>query len=86
MNFGMVVTAVLVGATAGWVAGRVMKDGGYGLAGDMILGLVGSIVGSVIFRGLEISPGAGLVALAGVAFVGATVAIVVQRKLLNARA
>ncbi len=31
MNFAMVVTSVLVGLIAGWLAGRVMKDGGYGL-------------------------------------------------------
>ena len=61
MNFEMVVTAVLVGAIAGWVAGRVMKDGGYGLTGDMILGLVGSIVGSWIFQALGVSPEAGMV-------------------------
>jgi len=59
-----------------------MKGGGYGLTGDMLLGLVGSIAGSVIFRGLEISPGAGLFALIVVAFIGAAVMIVAQRKLL----
>ena len=80
MNFGMVVTAVLVGAIAGWVAGRVMKDGGYGLAGDMILGLVGSIVGSWIFQALGVSPEAGMVVLVVVAFVGAALVIVAQRK------
>ena len=63
-----------------------MKGGGYGLTGDMLLGLVGSIAGSVIFRGLEISPGAGLFALIVVAFIGAAVMIVAQRKFLHAHA
>ncbi len=84
MNFEMVVTAVLVGAIAGWVAGRVMKDGGYGLTGDMSLGLVGSIVGSIvgswIFQALGVSPEAGMVVLVVVAFVGAALVIVAQRK------
>jgi uncharacterized membrane protein YeaQ/YmgE (transglycosylase-associated protein family) len=80
MNFEMVVTAVLVGAIAGWVAGRVMKDGGYGLTGDMSLGLVGSIVGSWIFQALGVSAEAGLVVLVVVAFVGAALVIVAQRK------
>ena len=82
MNLEMFVMWVVVGLMAGWLAGIVMKGGGYGLTGDMLLGLVGSIAGSVIFRGLEISPGAGLFALIVVAFIGAAVMIVAQRKLL----
>ncbi|HSC70745.1 MAG TPA: GlsB/YeaQ/YmgE family stress response membrane protein [Candidatus Methylomirabilis sp.] len=63
----------------------VMKGGGYGRIGDLALGLIGSIVGSVIFRGLEISPGAGLFAAVVVAFVGAAIAIALQRKFWKAR-
>jgi uncharacterized membrane protein YeaQ/YmgE (transglycosylase-associated protein family) len=44
MSLEMVVTSVLVGLFAGWLAGRVMKDGGYGLKGDLILGLVGAAI------------------------------------------
>ncbi len=80
MNLGIFAMWVLMGLMAGWLARIVMKGGGYGLIGDIALGLVGSIVASVIFRGLEISPGAGLFVLAVVAFVGAAVAIVAQRQ------
>ena len=59
MSLEMVVTSVLVGLFAGWLAGRLMKDGGYGLKGDLILGFVGSIVASWIFRTLGVSPEAG---------------------------
>lgn len=86
MNFAMVATSVLVGLIAGWLAGRIMKDGGYGLKGDMILGLVGSILGSLIFRALGVSPEAGMVVLVIVAFVGAGLVIVAQRKLWEAHA
>jgi len=72
---------VVVGLVAGWLVGFVMKSGGYGLKGDLILGLVGSIAGSVIFKGLEISPDAGLLVLGVVAFLGAAIAIVAQRQL-----
>lgn len=82
MNLEIFVMWVVVGLMAGWLAGIVMKGGGYGLTGDMLLGLVGSIAGSVIFRGLEISPGAGLFAAVVVAFVGAAAVIVAQRKFL----
>ena len=86
MNLGMFAMWVVVGLMAGWLAGFVMKSGGYGLRGDLILGLVGSIAGSVIFRGLEISPGAGVFALVVVAFIGAAIMIVAQRKIWHARA
>ena len=86
MNLALFVMWVVVGLMAGWLARIVVKGGGYGLIGDISFGLVGSIVGSVIFRGLEISPGAGMFALAVVAFVGAAIAIVVQRKFWNAPA
>ena len=80
MSLEMVVTSVLVGLFAGWLAGRPMKDGGYGLKGDLILGFVGSIVASWIFRTLGVSPEAGRVVLVVVAFVGAAILIVAQRK------
>jgi uncharacterized membrane protein YeaQ/YmgE (transglycosylase-associated protein family) len=80
MNLELFVMWVVVGLMAGWLASFVMKAGGHGLTGDLILGLLGSIVASVIFRGLEISPGAGLFALVVVAFIGSAIALVVQRK------
>ncbi len=81
MDFGMFAMWVLVGLVAGRMAGFVMKDGSYGLKGDLILGLVGSIVGSWLFWTLGISPDAGVFALVVVAFIGAAIAIVAQRKL-----
>jgi uncharacterized membrane protein YeaQ/YmgE (transglycosylase-associated protein family) len=86
MNVELFVMWVVVGLMAGGLTGIVMKGGGYGLTGDMLLGLVGSIAVSEIFRGLEISPGAGAFALGVVAFIGAAIAIVAQRKFWHARA
>ena len=76
---------VLVGLIAGWLVGLVMKGGGYGLTGDMVLGLVGSIVGSWIF-GVLIAPGAGMFVTVVVAFIGAAAAIAAQRQFWYARA
>ncbi len=70
---------VLVGLLAGWLAGFVMKGGGYGLIGDIALGLVGSLLGSWLFRALGVSVGAGLFMAVVVAFVGAVVVIGAQR-------
>jgi len=52
-----------------------------GLIGDLVLGLVGSVVGGWIFRALGVSAGGGLLPTVFVAFVGAVIVIVAQRKL-----
>ena len=80
MEFGMFVSWVVVGLLAGWLAGSVMKGGGYGLVGDMVLGLIGSVVGGWLFWALSVSAGGGLVPTVFAAFVGAVIVIVAQRK------
>jgi uncharacterized membrane protein YeaQ/YmgE (transglycosylase-associated protein family) len=80
MEFGMFVSWVVVGLLAGGLAWIMMKDGGYGLVGDMVLGLVGSVVGGWIFRTLGVFPGGGFFPTVFVAFVGAVIVIVAQRK------
>jgi uncharacterized membrane protein YeaQ/YmgE (transglycosylase-associated protein family) len=73
-------TWILAGVLAGLLAGWVVKRGGYGLNWDIALGLVGSIGGSWILRSLGFYPTAGIVATAVVAFIGAVIPIVAQRK------
>jgi uncharacterized membrane protein YeaQ/YmgE (transglycosylase-associated protein family) len=77
---------IVVGLTAGWLAGFVLKGGGYGLRGDLLLGLGGSSVGSWIFRAFGVSPAAGMVTSVVVAFLGAAALIVAQRQFWYARA
>src|SRR5438876_12162738 len=80
MSFVIFVTWVLVGLLAGLLAGWVMKRGGYGLKRDIILGLVGSIGASALLRTLGMFTGTRIVAVAVVAFIGAAIPIVAQRK------
>jgi uncharacterized membrane protein YeaQ/YmgE (transglycosylase-associated protein family) len=77
MSFSMFVTWVLLGVLAGLVANR----GGHGLKADITLGLIGSIGLSWLFRAVGVFPNAGLVTMAFVAFLGAAVLLVLQRKL-----
>jgi uncharacterized membrane protein YeaQ/YmgE (transglycosylase-associated protein family) len=81
MSFTMFVSWVLVGVLAGLLAGLVMKRGGYGLKKDIIFGLVGAVGLSWAFRALAVFPGAGIVAMLFVAFVGAAGLIIAQRKI-----
>jgi len=80
MTLAMLAMWVVVGLAVGWLAGLIMRRGGYGLKGDLILGLVGSILGGWLFWALRVSPDAGLFVLVLVAFIGAAIAIVIQRK------
>ena len=73
---------IIVGLIAGWLAGQIMKGSGYGLIGDLVLGLVGAIVGGWLF-GL-IAPAAepsGLLGSIMVATIGAVALIFVVRAL-----
>jgi uncharacterized membrane protein YeaQ/YmgE (transglycosylase-associated protein family) len=79
MEFAMSVSWVVVGLLAGW-PGIVMKDGGYGLIGDLLLGLFGSVAGGWIFWALGVSAGPGLFPTVFAAFFGAVIVIVAQRK------
>ncbi len=80
MNLELFGIWVLVGLITGWLAGFMMKGGGYGLLWDLSLGLGGSLIGIWIFQALGIAPGAGWFTMAVVAFVGAAIAMVAQRK------
>jgi len=39
---------VLIGLAAGWLAGRIMKGGGFGLVGDLVVGVIGAILGGFL--------------------------------------
>jgi uncharacterized membrane protein YeaQ/YmgE (transglycosylase-associated protein family) len=62
---------IIVGLIAGWLAGKVMKGGGFGAGMDIVIGMVGAIIGGWVFGLLGIFPGGGLIASIVVAFVGA---------------
>jgi uncharacterized membrane protein YeaQ/YmgE (transglycosylase-associated protein family) len=75
---------IIVGLIAGWLAGQVMKGGGYGVLVDIILGILGGIVGGWLFGVLGIWPGGGVIGSIIVAFVGAVVLIWISRILKRA--
>jgi len=79
MSLVMCALWIAVGLVAGWLAAFVIKQGGYGRKEDILLGLVGSLVGGIVWT-LGTSPEAAMVAMAGGAFVGAAIVIVLQRK------
>jgi uncharacterized membrane protein YeaQ/YmgE (transglycosylase-associated protein family) len=75
---------IVVGLIAGWLAGQVMKGGGYGVLVDIILGMLGGIVGGWVFGMLGVWPGGGVIGSIIVAFVGAVILVWVTRILKRA--
>jgi uncharacterized membrane protein YeaQ/YmgE (transglycosylase-associated protein family) len=75
---------LVIGLIAGWLASAV-AGGGYGLLGDIVVGVVGAFIGGFIFRGLHIRvPWSGVPGTILVAFVGALVLLVVLRLIRSA--
>jgi uncharacterized membrane protein YeaQ/YmgE (transglycosylase-associated protein family) len=77
-------TWVIVGLIAGWAAGKIMRGGGYGPLTDILLGMVGAVVGGWIFNTLGIYPAGGLMASIVVAIVGAIFIIWLTRLIKKA--
>jgi uncharacterized membrane protein YeaQ/YmgE (transglycosylase-associated protein family) len=75
---------IVVGLIAGWLAGQVMKGGGYGVLVDIILGILGGFVGGWIFGLLGIWPGGRMIGSIIVAFVGAVILVWISRLLKKA--
>jgi uncharacterized membrane protein YeaQ/YmgE (transglycosylase-associated protein family) len=80
MEFALSVSWVVVGLLVGGLAGIVMKNGGYGPIGDLLLGLSGSVAAGWIYWALGVSAGVGLFPTVFVAFFGAVIVIVAQRE------
>ena len=81
---GGIIVWVLVGLIAGWLTGLVMKGGGYGIVGDLIVGLIGALIGGFIV-GIFIHGSVGLVGSIIVAFIGAVILVVVLRSVAGSR-
>ena len=73
--------SIVIGVIAGWLTGKLMKGGGYGLVGDLILGLIGAVVGgwltSILF-GVDLTSGFNLTTLV-VSVIGAVVVVAIYR-------
>jgi uncharacterized membrane protein YeaQ/YmgE (transglycosylase-associated protein family) len=70
---------LVVGLVAGWLAGLLVRGGGFGLLGDIAIGVIGAFVGAWLFPTLGLHFGAGMVAAIISATVGAVIILVILR-------
>jgi uncharacterized membrane protein YeaQ/YmgE (transglycosylase-associated protein family) len=69
---------LLIGLVAGWLSGQIMRGGGFGLLGDLVIGVIGALLGGFLFGRLGIS-GGGLLGSLVLATIGAILLIVLLR-------
>jgi uncharacterized membrane protein YeaQ/YmgE (transglycosylase-associated protein family) len=75
---------VVIGLIAGWLASAVV-GGGFGLIGDIVVGVVGAFVGGLIFNALDLgTPFGGMAGTIFVAFIGAVVLLLILRLIRRA--
>lgn len=83
MTLTSILMFLLIGAVAGWLAGTLVKGGGFGLVGDIVVGIIGAFIGGFIFSLQGIAPGGILGAIAS-ATVGAVVLLLIIRAVKKA--
>jgi uncharacterized membrane protein YeaQ/YmgE (transglycosylase-associated protein family) len=74
-----IIVWLIIGALAGWLAGTLLKGGGFGLIGDIIVGIIGAFIGGWLSGLLRISIGSGLIASFITATIGAAILLFILR-------
>jgi uncharacterized membrane protein YeaQ/YmgE (transglycosylase-associated protein family) len=74
-----IIAWLIIGAIAGWLAGVLVKGGGFGLIVDIIVGIVGAFIGGKLAGILHISAGGGWISSIITAVVGAVILLFVIR-------
>jgi uncharacterized membrane protein YeaQ/YmgE (transglycosylase-associated protein family) len=84
MELSAIIVFLIVGAIAGWLAGVVVKGGGFGLIGDILVGIVGGLLAGWLFPRLGFSLGAGLLGQIISAAIGAIILLLIIRLIKRA--
>jgi uncharacterized membrane protein YeaQ/YmgE (transglycosylase-associated protein family) len=79
MTLETIIIWLVVGAIAGWLAGTIVKGGGFGLVGDIIVGIIGAFIGGWLLPQLGVSLGGGIVGVIATATIGAIILVLILR-------
>ncbi len=84
MGVEALIIFLIVGAIAGWLAGLIVKGYGFGLIGNIVVGIVGAFIAGWLFPALGISLGTGFVAAIIHALIGAIILLLLIRVIKRA--
>lgn len=79
-----IIVFLIVGAVAGWLAGLIVKGYGFGLLGNIVVGIVGAFIAGWLFPMLQINIGTGIVANIINAVIGAVILLLLIRVVKSA--
>jgi uncharacterized membrane protein YeaQ/YmgE (transglycosylase-associated protein family) len=79
MPIEVIIIWLVVGAVAGWLAGLIVSGGGFGLIGDIVVGIIGAVVGGWLLPRIGIFIGGGIVGAIINAVIGAVIVLLVVR-------
>jgi uncharacterized membrane protein YeaQ/YmgE (transglycosylase-associated protein family) len=79
-----IIVWIIIGGLAGWIAGALIKGGGFGLIGDIVVGIIGAFVGGWLAGLLHINIGSGFIASLITATAGAALLIFILRMVKRA--
>src|SRR5450631_3894532 len=79
MSSESLLVIVLVGLVAGWLAGQIVQGTGFGILGDLLIGIIGAFIGSWLLPQLGIHLGLGIVAAVINATIGALILLLIIR-------
>ena len=84
MTLESLIIFLLIGGIAGWLAGLLVKGGGFGIVGNIVVGIVGAFVAGFLFPAVGISLGAGILGAILHATIGAVILLLIVRVLKRA--
>tara|TARA_R110002051_G_scaffold141534_1_gene214618 strand:+ start:402 stop:656 length:255 start_codon:yes stop_codon:yes gene_type:complete len=84
MTLESLIIFLLIGAVAGWLAGLIVKGFGFGIVGNIVVGIVGAFIAGYLFPALNVSLGAGIIGAIIHATIGAVLLLLVVKVLKRA--
>lgn len=79
MDSHSIIAWLIIGALAGWLAGTFVRGGGFGLLGDIVVGIIGAFIGGWLAGVLHIHVGTGWISSIIVAAIGAALLLFILR-------
>jgi uncharacterized membrane protein YeaQ/YmgE (transglycosylase-associated protein family) len=75
----IIIIWLVIGAVAGWLAGQIVKGGGFGLVGDIVVGIIGAVIAGWLLPRVGLYIGGGFIAEIINAVIGAVILLIVVR-------